>query len=934
MQVEERIVRHLKMGIANELEKRGDGALPELALLEERIKRTKSYPPDFFFCSEKEFLEVDWDIVGRRLREEVMVRLEQGSGIVDDGESYDKEWFSALKLERGSEFYYHNRFSDYYAERLGPQVRYSIGQDTQSILNLSGDPKRLEARHIRGLIFGFVQSGKTINYLSVANAAMDSGYDMIVIMAGATNILRRQTQERLNTDLIGQLAGVRTGVGEIHFKDDRKPISLTTLESDFNSNVARAQMSGLTLHTAKTPVVAVLKKNVSPLKNLKNWLIQQSVGGVLDKSILLIDDESDYASVNTKEEHDPTSINKGIREILNIFSVSTYLAVTATPFANILIDHEGNNEEQGSDLFPRSFIWALERPETYVGVKETLGDGFVNVLEIAGFASEDLEKEVANLLAAKKEYSHPSLPIILKNTACRFFYDATLLRKARPETDHLSMLVNVSRFTDHHIRLGALLAEFVEQLYRNIRNNGIEKISDPWLLRIKSLAEDDKGVFDTLTDFWDALEDSLSISQVFDIHQKSKIDLTYTKGVHRNSLLVGGLTLSRGYTVEGLITSAFIRTTRTFDALMQMGRWFGHKKHISQYISVHTIPAIRNRFDIIEDSIVDLLEQIKEMKEARQAPKDFGLSIKRHPNVALDRAVNTLVRGQGMEVVARNKQKAASLIELKLSLSNRCMETVRLLPCPEVIQSNHDAVVEFWSQLMQDPQAVKYSPSLHEELHIDGASPEATMGYRYVPHKLVRDFILKFRVPPQKLSNATRKLPLRFLEEFLTDHSRMSLRWDVSIVTSSKASEKDVFIFCGERVGKVVRSFEVSHDGESIKIPKNQLSIPSNEFRFLPEDKVSELGGTKNRSAARSIRKHNGNRPLLLLFPIAPGVAKGVENLDLTKMIGRHLWGWTISMPGTKEDEESVVVLGNTVLRREIEELLELDYATDDEGDD
>ena len=938
MQTEEKIVRLLKALISSDMMELGDDSLPEESLLHSKIEGMKSSPAfvaiNFVGCTEVEFANVDWEVVTRRLKEEVMVRYDQGSGIVDDSETYDKQWFSNLKLEKGgSEFYYSNRFSDYYAERLGPQVRYTISQDTQSILDLCGAPGREESRHIRGLVFGFVQSGKTINYLSVANAAMDSGYDMIVVLAGATNILRRQTQERLNRDVIGQLNGKIVGVGEKEFKVEKKPISLTTLSSDFNSGVAKAQMSGFTLHTIKTPVVAVLKKNVSPLKNLKKWLEQQAGGGELNKSILLIDDESDYASVNTKEEHDPTSINKGIRDILNAFAVSTYLAVTATPFANILIDHEGNNEEQGSDLFPRSFIWALDRPETYVGVRETLGDGFVDVAKIEGFDSASLRSDVDALLWAKKDLEHAELPLMIKNAACKFFYDATRLRKQRPETEHLSMLVNVSRFTDHHIRLGALLSEFTERLYKQIRSHSLHKVSDPWLIRIREMATADCGGFGSVEDFWDALEANLSFSQVYDIHQKSKIELTYPKGAVRNSLLVGGLTLSRGYTVEGLITSVFVRTTRTFDALMQMGRWFGHKKHVAEYISVHTIPEIRNRFEVIEDSIIDLLEQIKEMKEAKQAPKDFGLNIKRHPSVMIDKSISTVLKNQGLEVVARNKQKAASLIELKLSLSNRCMETVRLLPQRKVIENNDKLVASFWKGLETDARPVKFSRDLHANLYVDGASSESTFGYLDVPHECVRDFVLNFRLPKQTLSDTTSKLPLRFLEEYLKDPDRKGMSWDVSIVTSSKADEENCIDFFGHKLGKVTRTFERSNDGESIKIPKNQLSIPSNEFRFLPKSEV-EKSHLTNRAQARSLRKMIGNKPLLLLYPIAPGLVEGVVDLDLENFQNVHLWGWAISMPGIKEDEERIVVLANTVYQKELESLLDVDYGTEELDDD
>ena len=163
MQTEEKIVRLLKALISSDMMELGDDSLPEESLLHSKIEGMKSSPAfvaiNFVGCTELEFANVDWKVVTRRLKEEVMVRYDQGSGIVDDSETYDKQWFSNLKLEKGgSEFYYSNRFSDYYAERLGPQVRYTISQDTQSILDLCGAPGREESRHIRGLVFGFVQS--------------------------------------------------------------------------------------------------------------------------------------------------------------------------------------------------------------------------------------------------------------------------------------------------------------------------------------------------------------------------------------------------------------------------------------------------------------------------------------------------------------------------------------------------------------------------------------------------------------------------------------------------------------------------------------------------------------------------------------------------------------------------------------------------------
>ena len=173
------------------------------------------------------------------------------------------------------------------------------------------------------------------------------------------------------------------------------------------------------------------------------------------------------------------------------------------------------------------------------------------------------------------------------------------------------------------------------------------------------MAENNIEPFNSISDFWTELEKTIAITSIYDIHQKTKIPLTYKKNVKRNSILVGGISLSRGYTIEGLITSVFLRTTKTFDTLMQMGRWFGHKKHILKYLSVYTTPTIQNRFELIEESVIDLLKQIEEMKQLGQSPKDFGLNIRRHPNVVIEEAVRDMKSRQGLNVLSRAKSKSA-----------------------------------------------------------------------------------------------------------------------------------------------------------------------------------------------------------------------------------------------------------------------------------
>ena len=310
---------------------------------------------------------IDWNLVEERLREQIAVKHEQGFGIIDDNQFYNTTWFSDYQTKYGLQYYW-KRFLDKQTILLPPNVIKSVKDDTESILNRCGAPGREEVKDIRGLVFGYVQSGKTLNYTSVANAAMDTGYDIIIILAGATNILREQTQKRVNSDVIGWDGSNVIGVGE--FDDDmaKRPICLTTVVSDFNKKVADQQLQGVNLSNVSTPVIAVIKKNVRAIQNLNKWLKVQNKSGQISKSILLVDDESDYASVNTKSTDDPTAINRGLREMLNQFKVSTYLAITATPFANVLINYSNEHQDYGEDLFPKSFIWSLNKPSTYSGV--------------------------------------------------------------------------------------------------------------------------------------------------------------------------------------------------------------------------------------------------------------------------------------------------------------------------------------------------------------------------------------------------------------------------------------------------------------------------------------------------------------------------------------------------------------------------------------
>lgn len=260
-----------------------------------------------------------------------------------------------------------------------PRVVEKLDELTDQILDFAGNPNIEGGWARRGLVLGDVQSGKTASYLALFNKAADAGYRLIIVLAGHTEYLRQQTQRRVDEGFIGRdtsrnanRAGTTTtqrliGVGGIN-KQIANPQGMTTAARDFTKSSREA--TSITIDSkASAPYVFVVKKNKSVLLALSQWLDEQpKTAGQLDVPLLLLDDESDYASVNTKEEDNPTAINDAIRGILAQFLRSSYIAFTATPFANIFIDCDNTD-----DLFPRDFIYALESPTNYVGAEATFG---------------------------------------------------------------------------------------------------------------------------------------------------------------------------------------------------------------------------------------------------------------------------------------------------------------------------------------------------------------------------------------------------------------------------------------------------------------------------------------------------------------------------------------------------------------------------------
>jgi len=289
-----------------------------------------------------------------------------------------KRWLDNAKTD--IEWTYWKAFRDYLAsdQQRAEKVIEENERIIDNILDYSGDPKIEGSWARKGLVMGNVQSGKTQNYLGLINKAMDAGYKIIILLGGHMNDLRKQTQERVDEGVIGRESahivqanlGIqsRIGVGKYRSED---VATVTSSMGDFNRNTANNL--GIALNSLSDPIIFTVKKNTSILKNLYEWIktkhmLDAEDGKKLDLPLLFIDDEADFASVNTKAHKDDiTATNKYIRQIIGLFNRSTYVAYTATPFANIFINPETTDEMYGDDLFPSDFMIRVPVPDNYLG---------------------------------------------------------------------------------------------------------------------------------------------------------------------------------------------------------------------------------------------------------------------------------------------------------------------------------------------------------------------------------------------------------------------------------------------------------------------------------------------------------------------------------------------------------------------------------------
>lgn len=813
-------------------------------------------------------------------------------------------WLDSVRA--GINPYYWGRYRKLLAEkRFTGQVIATLDNVTERILGLLENPAKAGPWDRRGMVVGHVQSGKTANYIGLTCKAADAGYGLIVVIAGIHNNLRNQTQLRVDEGFVGRDSARLLSrkddkfVGVGRFDQTRRPVTFTNSIRDFNK--AMATSVGIPLQNLKEPAVFVIKKNPNTLRYLIEWLREHSAdrgGRTVDAPMLLIDDEADNASINISHGRDEVSrINGQIRELLQLFGRSCYVGYTATPFANIFIDPDTDDEMLGQDLFPRSFIVSLDPPTNYFGATKVFIDDPQTVIRYI----EDNE----DLLPLKHPISLQvvGLPPSLIYAA-RAFIVARAIRLARGHTkNHCSMLVNASRFTgvqrqirnEIHHRLGNIQASVricgALPQEQALKDPEISALHDVWLAEYSSAGP-------TWNEVQALLLESVAPINVVEVNSHSSGTLNYND--HESNglslIAVGGFSLSRGLTLEGLIISYFLRNSMMYDTLMQMGRWFGYRPGYEDLCRVWMPEEAEGWYSHITESIEMLRDELRTMEAADATPQEFGLKVRSHPDALI--------------VTARNKMGAGEKVVVSIGLGNSFVETAILKRDKASLEANRSAVARLAKSLDKAGNPLA------------GANPVPGGWFlNSVPVEPVLSFISQFKNHPGSVLTDTGPI-VRYIE----DRADTELAgWDVLFASISQTVEDTmendslgILIKCQQRTAGQ------KSDAATLRITnKQRVASRGAEKAGLSAQEVEEAESEYRKQHARvADDERNVNYPDRIYRTVRQRPLLIVHLLNVTTEEGVRLFGeptvaWSISFPATGLDEKRVEYIVNTTWLRE-----------------
>lgn len=784
---------------------------------------------------------------------------------------------------------------------------------TDSILGDIGNPAQQGRWDRRGMVVGEVQSGKTANYTGLICKAVDAGYKLIIVLAGMTNDLRSQTQARLDMEFLGfesevgkvHSSGSRIGVGKIDAPGKLivHPLTYSSKDGDFRAN------KNTNLQLGGTPIILVVKKNGPVLKRILTWVQNQGkshpeTGKKIVDNVptLILDDEADNASVNTKsEDEDPAPINRAIRQILNSLQQSSYVGYTATPFANIFIQPDEEDKSQfGDDLFPKGFIYHIAPPSNYVGPSQLFGltedlDGGENTTVGLPLIRNADDAPTVFPLSHRKQLEVDGLPESLIR-ALHSFIITCAARRARGQKEvHNSMLIHVTRFNNVQKQVMDLVSTELINIQRMIEyNTGTQalelftKFEDLWTLdylpafnAVLEVFEDPQIVPVKWSDVRSELLQAISKILVRAINGDRDIGGVLDYSDHPNGLnviAVGGDKLSRGLTLEGLSVSYYVRPAKNYDTLLQMGRWFGYRPGYVDLCRLYTTGDLIGWFEHIAVANEELRREFNFMELSHLTPEEYGLKVRTHPG--------------GLSVTAANKIRHGK--KLRVSFSGHLAQTTIFHKTSKIHEDN-TSTTERWISSLPAPVSANGKRVCWNGIKADQINRFLE---GYTSHPLGR------QAEPDLLVKYIKKLK---------DQNELD-DWTVALISNSEKRATS-FTMAGHKIGLIERADSMANT-DLYMLTKSNILNPDDEFIDLSEDQKAaaldanivafENGKTRSKKKPEKAsgpfvrRARSPENGLLLIYPL--------DNTKFEKQFASTpVIGFAISFPGSAKGEASAI---------------------------
>ncbi|MBH0231379.1 Z1 domain-containing protein [Halobacillus yeomjeoni] len=771
---------------------------------------------------------------------------------------------------------------------------YNLEQSTLQILRkLNRNTSGMEPK--KGLMVGHVQSGKTASMAALMAMAADWGWNYFVVLSGMIENLRSQTETRLWGDL--------NNGGNLNWKIIKNP-------SKQSENGQRLQ--DLHFKESSERYLTVALKNKGRLEGLNQWLAEDE-NKIKDLNMIIIDDEADQASINTKNVNssERATINRLVVDLVEGTNRGTqprstnFISYTATPYSNFL------NESTPESLYPSHFIGALPTAKEYFGPKEIFGleeEGYdgMNIVRTIG---DDEVDEVKEMQEGKKT----NLPVSLKRSLAWFICSTASMR--HPSINYkkpVSMLIHTSQLQAHHDEMANQIGSWFKNqstkeivtFCRKVYEEETAAFTPDDLKRSVPKYPKDASQLNDYPPFDEIKEEVTALieHEVSHIMMGEEGDLQYHEGMHlcidncsKNGIIddfhirlsypdpkdknypektpafiiIGGSTLSRGLTIEGLVSTYFLRGPNASDTLMQMGRWFGYRKGYEVFPRVWMTGETQDKFSFLSNLEWELRRELEDFKASGKKPSEYGPRVKNSPKVSW------------LRITSANRMQSAQAVDLDFSGTSN--QLIHYHKDPQILEHNLEVTEDF---LKQCPEPYK---------SVFGTS----IVFEQVDFNLIRDYLLK-RMTFHERSTVFNHID-QFCEWFEKAEDEMKFKpWNVVVSGAGKVDVNDNsnWNIHGYHVGKVNRSAKRKDGDDEIREKMDHVNIgvlraPGDLIADIPQDSIKEFKaedkslkdiGIKNIS---SLREKYGldATPQLLIYRInkksSPASEKHRAPLDL-----------------------------------------------------